>query len=146
VPDAVELKKQLLNVEKKMELLLSGRIKNYREKVKSYENANVLRNPMNIIDDKRMNILHIEKNLSSRIKLILSEKKSQFMMGSSKLEALNPLSVLTRGYSVAYKDDKILHKINDVELNENISVKLSDGFVDATVVNKRKVVRGNSGG
>jgi len=139
VPDTGELKKQLFNAEKKMELILSGRIKNYKEKVKSYENANVLKNPMNIIDDKRMNVLHIEKNLISNMQLILNGKKSQFMMNSSKLEALNPLSVLTRGYSVAYKEKKILQKINDVEINENISVKLSDGFVDATVVSKRKV-------
>ena len=88
-----------------------------------------------------MNILHIEKNLTSNIQLILSNKKSQFVMYSSKLEALNPLSVLTRGYSVAYKenDTKIVKKLEDVDVDSEISVKLSDGFVDATVTKKRKV-------
>jgi exodeoxyribonuclease VII large subunit len=141
VPDTFELKKQLSNVEKKMELLLSSKIKNYKERIKNYENANVLKNPMNIIDDKRMNILHIEKNLTARIQLILSDKKSQFVMYSSKLEALNPLSVLTRGYSVVYKDKdkKIIKKLDDVDIKSEISVKLSDGFVDAEVVGKRKI-------
>jgi len=141
VPDTGELKKQLDNVEKKMELLLSGKIKNYRERIKNYENSNVLKNPMNIIDDKRMNILHMEKNLTAQIKIILSGKQSQFVMYSSKLEALNPLSVLTRGYSVVYKDEdkKIVKKLEDVEINSEISVKLSDGFVDAQVVKKRKI-------
>ena len=140
VPDTLELKKQLSNVEKKMELLFSSRIKSYRERIAGYENAGVMKNPMNIIDDKRMNILHIEKNLTSRIQLILSEKKSRFVMNSSKLEALNPLSVLTRGYSVVYKDDaqKIVKKLDDIDIDSEISVKLSDGFVDATVKNKRK--------
>ena len=90
-----------------------------------------------------MNILHAEKNLVSRIQLILSGKQSQFVMYSSKLEALNPLSVLTRGYSVVYKggekDKKIVKKLSDVDVDSEISVKLSDGFVDATVVKKRKV-------
>jgi exodeoxyribonuclease VII large subunit len=139
VPDTIELKKQLSNVEKKMEIILSGRIKNYKEKIKSYENSNVLRNPMNIIDDKKMNVLHIEKNLISNMQLILSNRKSQLAVSSSKLEALNPLSVLTRGYSVAYKGESMIKKIGDVEINENISVKLSDGFVDAAVINKRKL-------
>ena len=138
VPDAEELKKQLGNAGKKMELMISGRIKNYREKIKSYENANVLRNPMNIIDDKRMNILHMEKNLVSNMQLLLGGKKTQFMMSSSKLEALNPLSVLTRGYSVAYMGDRIVKELGDVEIGSGISVKLSDGFIDATVSNKRK--------
>jgi len=141
VPDTFELKKQLLNVEKKIDLILSNKIKNYREKINNYENANVLKNPMNIIDDKRMNILHIEKNLTNRMQLILSEKKSKFVMYSSKLEALNPLSVLTRGYSVVYKekDKKIVKKLDDVDIKSEISVKLSDGFVDAEVVGKRKI-------
>ena len=62
-------------------------------------------------------------------------------MYSSKLEALNPLSVLTRGYSVVYKDKdkKIIKKLDDVEIKSEISVKLSDGFVDAEVVGKRKI-------
>jgi len=51
------------------------------------------------------------------------------------------LSVLTRGYSVIYKNkgQNIVKKLNDVEINSEISVKLSDGFVDANVVGKRKV-------
>jgi len=138
VPDTSELKKQLLNVEKRMEMLLLNRIKIYRDRINHYENTKVLKNPMNIIDDNRMNILHIEQNLTSRIQLILSNKKSQFIAQSSKLEALNPLSIVTRGYSVAYKGKKILKKVEDVEINENISVKLSDGFVYAEVVNKTK--------
>ncbi|MCL2813155.1 MAG: exodeoxyribonuclease VII large subunit [Oscillospiraceae bacterium] len=139
VPDSSELKKQLGNAFKKMELLVGGKIKNYRERVKNYENANVLKNPMNIIDDKRMNILHMEKNLAAQQKIILGAKRSQFVMYSSKLEALNPLSVLTRGYSVAYKSGKIVSKSDDVELGEEISVKLSDGYIDAGVTRKRKI-------
>jgi exodeoxyribonuclease VII large subunit len=139
VPDSGELKKQLSNVCKKMELLAEGKIKNYRERIKNYENANVLKNPMNVIDDRRMNLLHIEKNLASQIKIILTARRSQFIIYSSKLEALNPLSVLTRGYSVAYSGGKILNKLEDVELGSAISVKLSDGYVGANVTDLRKV-------
>jgi exodeoxyribonuclease VII large subunit len=74
------------------------------------------------------------------MRLILSDKKSQFVMRSSKLEALNPLSVLTRGYSVVYKDKEknIVKSLKDIEIDSEISVKLSDGFADAKVVKKRK--------
>ncbi|MCL2096363.1 MAG: exodeoxyribonuclease VII large subunit [Oscillospiraceae bacterium] len=138
VPDTFELKKQILNVGKKLELILNNKIKNYREKLKSCENANVLRNPANIIDDKKMSVLHMEKNLISSMQLILSGKKSEFIVNSSKLEALNPLAVLTRGYSVAYKNNAIVKKLSDVNKGEEISIKLSDGFIDAEIKNKRK--------
>ena len=121
-----------------MELLLFSVIKNNREKIKNYENANVMRNPVNIIDDRRMGILQTEKDLISAMQMIFNGKKSQFGIYSSKLESLNPLSVLTRGYCVAYKDKKILRKVDDAEVGSQISVKLSNGFIDASVVNKRK--------
>jgi len=133
VPDSGELKRQLSNAFKKMELLAAGKISGYRERVKNYENANVLKNPMNIIDDKRMGILQIEKNLAAQLKIILGEKRSQFVMRSSKLEALNPLSVLARGYSVAYSGEKIVGRLADVEIGSAITVKVSDGRIEANV-------------
>ena len=138
VPDTGELKKQLLNVEKRMELLLANKIKNYREQIKSYESRKVLQNPLATIDDRKMQVLHAEKNLLAQIKIILGNKRAGFAAHSSKLEALNPLSIVTRGYSVAYSDGKILKKIEDVEIDSEINVKLSDGFVNAKVIEKVK--------
>ena len=136
VPDTSELKRQILNVEKRMELFLVSKIKNYREKIKNYENRKVLKNPSSTIDDSRMLILHAEKNLLSHIKIILGNKKAHFAAHSSKLEALNPLSIVTRGYSVAYSDGRIVKKLEDVAIDSEISVKLSDGFVNAKVTEK----------
>ena len=143
VPDTFELKRKIKNVKDRIELLIEVKIENLRDKVEKYKNANVMKNPMNIIDDKKMNILHIEKNMISRMQLILSDKKSQFVGYSSKIEALNPLSVLTRGYSVVYQgeDKKIIKKLADVDIKSEISVKLSDGVIDAVVTGKRGVTK-----
>jgi exodeoxyribonuclease VII large subunit len=85
-----------------------------------------------------MQVLHIEKSLLSQMQIILGNKKASFAAHSSKLEALNPLSIVTRGYSVAYSNGKILKKIGDVKIDSEISVKLSDGSVNAKVVKKVK--------
>jgi exodeoxyribonuclease VII large subunit len=138
VPDTGELKKQILNVEKRMELLLVNKIKNYRERINNYENRKVLKNPSATIDDRRMQLLHYEKNLLAQIKIIIGDKRAGFAAHSSKLEALNPLSIVTRGYSVAYSEGRIIKKVEDVALDSEISVKLSDGFVNARVTEKNK--------
>ena len=138
VPDVGELKKQLRNAEKRMELLLVNKIKNYQERVNSYGNRKVLKNPAAIIDDNRMQVLHTEKNLVSQMRFILGSKRANFAAHSSKLEALNPLSIVTRGYSVAYTNGKIVKKLSDVKIDSEISVKLSDGTVNAKVTEKVK--------
>jgi exodeoxyribonuclease VII large subunit len=138
VPDTGELKKQIQNVEKRMELTLVNKINHYRERIKNYENRKVLKNPSSPIDDARMQVLHAEKSLLSQMQIILSNKRAGFAAHSSKLEALNPLSIVTRGYSVAYSNGKIVKKLNDIKIDAEINIKLSDGFVNAKVTEKIK--------
>ena len=134
VPDTVDLKKQILNVEKKIESQLLNRINFYREKINNYESKGIFKNPKNVIDDKRMNLLHIEKNLITQIKIIMDNKKSAFALQSSKLEILNPLSIITRGYSVAYnKNGGIVKSVKDISEGDSISVKLKDGEAEASI-------------
>ena len=134
VPDTSDLKKQLLNVEKKIETQLLNRINYYREKISNYESKNIFKNPQNVIDDKRMNLLYTEKNLLTQMKIIMENKKSLFALQSSKLEMLNPLSIITRGYSVAYnKKGGIVKSVKDIAAGDSISVKLQDGEAEASI-------------
>ena len=57
----------------------------------------------------------------------------------ARLEALNPLNVLERGYAVAVRSDgKVMTSIDDVEVGEHMWVYLSDGHVESWVVNKEQ--------
>ena len=52
-----------------------------------------------------------------------------------RLEALNPLQVLERGYAVVTRqaDGKLISKIKQVKSKDEIHVRVSDGSFDATV-------------
>jgi len=66
----------------------------------------------------------------------LSEAK--FLLGkvSGKLEALNPLAVISRGYSAVYSQDKKLIKsVDQLSVGMKINFKTSDGSAEATVDN-----------
>ena len=53
---------------------------------------------------------------------------------SGKLEALNPLSVISRGYSAVYTEDKALVKsVDQLSVGMKVSFKTSDGAADATI-------------
>jgi len=142
VPDTSDLKKQLSNVEKKIESQLLNKINYHREQINNYANKNVFKNPGNIIDDKRMNLLHIEKNLLTHMKIIMDNKKAAFALNSSKLEILNPLSIITRGYSVAYnKNGGIVKSVREIAPGDSISVKLKDGEVEANITKVHDAVK-----
>ena len=51
-----------------------------------------------------------------------------------KLELLNPLKIIGRGYSITYSNDKIVKSIKDVKVNDEIKIKVTDGFINTKVV------------
>lgn len=64
--------------------------------------------------------------LSSYIK----EKDFQFKQMVTKLEALSPLSIMSRGYSLAYEEDgRLLKSVEQVKIGQKVKVKLKDGAI-----------------
>jgi len=63
----------------------------------------------------------------------LEKYNSNFGNLISKLELLNPLSILSKGYSVAYKNDKVIKDIKDIKINDIIDIKLNKGKFKAKV-------------
>ncbi|MDD6847168.1 MAG: exodeoxyribonuclease VII large subunit [Oscillospiraceae bacterium] len=76
------------------------------------------------------------ENLSlfrNRLESIMNEKLNtafeKIHKNGGKLEALNPVSVLQRGYSVAEKDGKIVSSVNDVKTDDILNITLKDGKI-----------------
>ena len=51
----------------------------------------------------------------------------------TKLDALSPLKTLTRGYSVVEFTGKAVKSINEVKKDDNISIRLQDGYLGAKI-------------
>ena len=64
--------------------------------------------------------------------LFIKEKNSLELV-INKLELLNPLSVLSKGYSVATVDNKIIKSTKDVKINDNLNIRLLDGEINSIV-------------
>ena len=57
-----------------------------------------------------------------------------FIAFTAKLDAMSPLKVLTRGYTITLKDNgELLRSVSQVQTGECISVTVSDGSLKATV-------------
>ena len=64
---------------------------------------------------------------------ILIPKKNSLELLINKLELLNPLSVIKKGYSVIESDSKIIKSVKDVKKNDNLKIKVIDGIINANV-------------
>ncbi len=161
VPDIKDLKRQLGNVYKKMETLLSFRVSSYRARVDRCADNRMLQSPLNLVDDKRMHTELLRDKLCAAMQRIVDTKRIstenadaeltdgirqvyekgrlEYIRLTSKLEALNPMSVISRGYSAVFNDEgRLIRSVNSVDIGDRVSMNLSDGTVVAEVVDKKE--------
>ena len=67
----------------------------------------------------------------------ISRNNQRYIAAVSKLDAMSPLKVLTRGYSMTQNiSGDVVRSVSQVELGDRIVVSLSDGKLHATVMEK----------
>lgn len=104
----------------------------------SYEKCmtrQAFKNPTQKINEQYMLIDMKVKSLQNNILLKIKEDKTKFVKEVAKLDALSPLKTLTRGYSIISKQDgRIAKEVKELSQGEKVSIRLSDGKVDAQVL------------
>ena len=76
------------------------------------------------------------KNIASYTRIVDS-CSAQLSVLSAKLDAMSPLKILARGYSIATKQGKVISDINSVESGDIINVRLSNGEMECEVAWKK---------
>jgi exodeoxyribonuclease VII large subunit len=141
VPDTNELIQKMNHVTKRMETLLSGKLSAYRKDLQLLQDAHVMQSPLNLLDERRMILESDMQALEHAAQSLYEQKKSEFIRYAAKLEALNPLAVLTRGYAAVFKKDKELVKsVEDIQLDEELLFRIADGSFHGVVTQKNKEV------
>ena len=133
VPDIFELKSDLLGLKQHLAVLMKNRLNSEREYLENTEKRLNLLSPVNKILNSRQELSNLYEKAVNSLNLKLNEEKSRVSVLSSKLDALSPLAVLSRGYSIAYNDDLPIKSVKDVTKGDNIKIKVTDGEFFATV-------------
>ncbi len=141
VPDTKELMHRVSNVTNRCASLVLGMIEQRRKTVEALSSRPVLKNPHRYIDDRRMELLNSAQRLGNAIKTQKQNKDRAFFVLSAKLEALSPLSVLTRGYSfVSDSDGKVIKSAKSLRAGDGVNIRFTDGEaecrIEKTIINK----------
>lgn len=130
-------------------------IKNNRERLDTLKNSYILKNPISMYQIKEQkfdtlyeklclvmkNLIQNEKtSLQNKIdkipiltKHLLERNQNQYVSLLNKLEILNPLLTIKRGYSITKKDDKVITSVKDLKKDDTLQIQLQDGSVLADV-------------
>jgi len=134
VPDREELAVSLGHTGERLRLAVERRLARSRDRLGLLASSRALKDPMAVVDDKRMALLMEERALQERMERILAAKRAQFQYDTAKLDALNPLAIVARGYSAVFDEAGVpVKSVSQLRTGDAVSFALTDGRVHATV-------------
>lgn len=133
VPDILELKSALLINRQRMFSIVKNIIESERNKLAVIKKNTGLSDPKTKLEDERRELVFLSEKLYSLTELIIGSNKAKLAALAGKLDALSPLSVISRGYALASRGNKIITKTEDLSIGEAVTVNISDGSFNAVV-------------
>lgn len=133
VPDGVDLKRRLGTVEKRMRSLLRARFDSAHESVLRLSESRVFRAPFTSLRDRERMLDELQQRASRAVRHRAESSTSQLASLVGRLETLSPLNVLSRGYSLTQKAGEVVRDTKQLEVDDEIRVRLSKGIVSAIV-------------
>ena len=142
VPDQDALRQNLDAMSSAMASALSRQLKAARQHLNVLSQSPALRSPTGYIEQREKSLELLKNRLVAAQNQSITRKNQRYIAAVSKLDAMSPLKVLTRGYSMAQTEaGEVLRSVRQVELGERVSVLLSDGKLSATVMDKKEEAR-----
>lgn len=105
-----------------------------KEKVKSIKNSYIFNNPSIIYSNKKDDLSKNIEKLNINIKNVKLSLDQKYINLINKLEILNPLLTIKRGYSISKSNNKVITSIKDVKKDDLINIEVTDGVINTKVV------------
>lgn len=157
VPDANEVKYKISQLKGRLNKNINDKITQNRTKVDNISQKQILKNPesiyeikgmhldnivtklelasKNIITENRNKLLRLEnKNILKKPDEIIRMKREPYMRNVDKLNVLNPLLTLKRGYTLTKVEGKVVSSAKQVKTGDKLDVEFDDGIANTKVI------------
>lgn len=128
VPDQMELRQAFAAKQALLLTLMNKRLKQERQRVNALAQTRSLKSPTNYLNDRRMALDYTHRRLCAASAALLNRNRERFVRLAAKLDAMSPLKVLGRGYSMTLNEKgELIKTIHAVSVSEKLTVSLADG-------------------
>ena len=161
VPNMSDLKKYISQLSIRLNESVLKRVNYLKLYLDSIKNSFVIKNPMIMYENKKQSLDLMNSKLNDlmlgkvdRLKNEMEKIKKSYVLTNpkllykdkilevkniiEKLELLNPLNILKRGYSITYLNSLALKSVKEVKENDLLDIKLTDGVIQSKVINVKE--------
>ena len=92
-------------------------------------------NPINQIYERRQRLIHIEDILNNQMTQAVERYRQKLSLAAYRLDNVSPLKKFDKGYSYVENNKQRVQSVNDVSVDDLLTLYLKDGTVTAKVIN-----------
>lgn len=130
-------KYRIEDVQEKLGALLTEKLKTKEKRLDALTNR---LSPIKLaakLNEKKTRLALLTEKQSSAIKKILDKKDEKLKIAMASLDALSPLSVLKRGFSIVETaSGEILRDVEKVRENDEVKIRLAKGKLTARILSR----------
>lgn len=111
----------------KLNTTILKKIDVYKLTLEHLKSSYIFKNPNSLYEEQKEDLYVLNYRLYQSMKNVVIKEKNNLNNVINKLTLLNPLTILDRGYNIAYKDNEIVKTVSSIQVNDNLKIKMSDG-------------------
>ena len=135
VPTLLEIKNMLNQYTIRLNKSIKNNVNNNFIRLRNLKNSFVLKNPLTLYEIKEQKLDNAIEKLNIYFKNIINKNTYSLNTLLSKLETLNPVSTLQRGYAIVKVENKVIADASSVKIDDRIVIELEKDNIEAKVIN-----------
>ena len=136
VRDRREVAGELNYYREKLTTVFRKQIDNQRTRLQRIQEGYGFRRPLDMIYQSNQRLDELQRSIGASLNYYLQLQRSRLEKLEQQLRAINPEAILQRGFSICYKDGKIVKDIAQLEENDPVRIQLAQGWFAAEVQQK----------
>lgn len=133
VPDREKLSKQIESFATGIKMAVSDKVERSVLRLEKITSQPFMKSPMGAVETCAQRLDILSTGIEKSYEVILNTNKAKLCEISAGIEALSPIAVLMRGYSIAYKNIDVIRSVKQLEINDEITLKLNDGTAECRI-------------
>ena len=125
-------------LEMRLQQMMQQSVQHKRQQLVKNQHRLELGSPSRRVQTEKQALQYLAKRLEQAQGQFLKDKKQQFQRAIQQLDLLSPLKIMNRGYGILQQEETIIKSVDQLEVNQELTIQLVDGTVRSKVTSVEK--------
>ena len=120
-------------LEMRLQQMMQQSVQHKRQQLVKNQHRLELGSPSRRVQTEKQALQYLAKRLEQAQGQLMKDKKQQFQRAIQQLDLLSPLKIMNRGYGILQQEETIIKSVEQLEVNQELTIQLVDGTVRSKV-------------